>query len=77
MRSGWAACYKQITCVVMNESELRKRMIELSKQAGFYKGLLEGTLMQCSKEGDRYIISSEVYRKVKKSLDNANNDFGL
>lgn len=61
----------------MNEAELRNRTIELSKQAGFYKGLLEGLLWKCRAEGNWYTVSTEVYRKVKESFDKANKEFGV
>jgi len=60
----------------VGEVESRKRMIELSKKAGFYKGLFEGVFAQLRAEGNCYTLSIETYKKAKESFDKANNDFG-
>lgn len=60
----------------MNEDQLRKLMTENAKQAGFYRGLLEGLLWQCKADGNQYTVSSSVYRKVAESFEKAKKDFG-
>lgn len=61
----------------MSEVELRKRIIELSGEAGFYKGLLEGIFAQLRAEGNWYTLSIETYRKAKESFEKANKNFGV
>lgn len=53
------------------EWELQQRVFELSKEAGFYRGLLEGLLLQCHAEGNWYTLDIQVYRRVKDALAKA------
>ena len=46
-------------------------IVRLSREAGFYKGLLEGLLAQCRAEGNWYTISIPVYRAVTDALAKA------
>lgn len=61
----------------MNETELRKQMLENAKQAGYFKGLLEGLLSAGIDMGDHYYIRSEVFENVKTGCEKAKVSFGL
>ena len=61
----------------MNETELRKKMIENAKQAGYFKGLLEGLLCSGIDMGDHYYIRSEVFENVEAECEKAKVSFGL
>lgn len=61
----------------MNETELRDIRIENAKQAGYFKGLLEGLLSAGIDMGDHYYIRSEVFEKVESECEKAKINFGL
>jgi len=60
----------------MNETELRKQMIENAKQAGYFKGLLGGLLNSGVNRGDHYYIRSEVFEKVEDEYKKQNEETG-
>jgi hypothetical protein len=54
------------------QSKALKKEISDATAAGFYKGTLEGLMLQLRKEGDDYIVSDQVVELVKKSVRNFN-----
>ena len=53
----------------MIDRDVAKIISEMSQEAGFYKGLLEGLLMQCKKGERHHYMDSDVFYAVKQKLE--------
>jgi len=52
-----------------NEKIALKDCSEYARQSGFYKGSLDGVMMQMKDCGTHYELPSEVFRKAQESLE--------
>ena len=53
----------------MPDQELMRMLIKASQDAGFYKGLLEGLILQAKDKGQHYEVDHEVFELMKKGVE--------
>ncbi len=51
------------------DSDLKSMMIDNARQAGYYKGLLEGLIRQAVDRGKFYSIDARAFEKIKKAFE--------
>ncbi len=56
------------------DSDLKSMMIDNARQAGYYKGLLEGLICQAVDRGGFYSIDARAFDKIKQAFEAFNNE---